>query len=293
MILLGLSVHDWYKREYPRPPDEPPSQARTQYSFYHGRAVDSLRRYSQLPGPERRAIAKNLESAMVTMEEWLTLLDRSGCQVLCLGECHEESTRRFLSEAFFAKFRVDLLLLEATPHELAHLMEKMRAGRRYYPLLGADIMNVLRSVRSRSPEVMIYGIDETEHQQMQAKGISGSRNRSMARNFWRHFRPGKRNVVLVGRLHSTNDPAWLFGTLRAQAPDPLKQHMVNACVLGEHQNGPLEALLFFMDEAGIGPQTNAFVIPDTSAFSPRLRKWFPTLDSQLLEQYRTLIVFRG
>jgi hypothetical protein len=214
LILLGLSVHDWYKREYPRPPDAPPSQAQIQYPFYHRRAVESLRRFSQLPGPERRAIVKSLESAMVTMEEWLALLGRSGCQVLCLGECHEESTRRFLSEAFFAKFRVDLLLLEATPHELAHLMRKMRAGRRYYPLLGADIMNVLRSVRSRSPEVMIYGIEETEHQKMQAKGIGGSQDRSMARNFWSHFRPGRRHIVLVGRLHSMKDSDWLFGRLR-------------------------------------------------------------------------------
>ena len=293
LILLGLSVHDWYKREYPRPPDAPLSQARIQYPFYHRRAVDSLRRFSQLPDPERRAIVKSLESAMVTMEEWLTLLDRSGCQMVCLGECHEESTRRFLSEALFAKFRVDLLLLETTPHELAHLMKMMRAGRRYYPLLGADIMSVLRSVRSLNTDVTIYGIEETDHQQMQAKGIGGSPDRSMARNVWRHFQPGRRHVILVGRLHSMKDSDWLFGRLREEAPDPLKHRMVNACVLGEHQNGPLEALLFFMDEAGIGPQTKAFVIPDTRAFCPRLRKWFPTLDSQLLEQYRTLIVFRG
>ncbi len=293
LILLGLFVHDWYKREYPRPPDEPPSQARIQYLFYHRRAVESLHRFSQLPAPERRAILKNLESAMVTMEEWLALLGRSGCQVLCLGECHEESTRRFLSEAFFAKFRVDLLLLEATPDELVRLMKKMRAGRRYFPLLEADIMNVLRSVRSRSPDVMIRGIEETEQQQMQARGQVRLRDRSMARNFWSHFRPGMRHIILVGRLHCTNDPNWLFGRLREQAPDPLKQRMVNTWVLGEHQNGPLEAFLFFLDEADIEPQTKAFVIPDTRALPPRLRKWFPTLDRQLLEQYRTLIVFRG
>jgi hypothetical protein len=292
LILLGLFVHDWYKWEYPHPPDQPPSQAQIQHPFYHGRAIESLRKFSQLPAPERRAIVEELESAMLSMEEWLALLDRSGCQVLCLGECHEESTRQFLSEAFFANFHVDFLLLEATPDKLARLMRKMRAGRRYFPLLDADIMNVLRSVRNRSPDVMIHGIEETEQQQVQAGEQVGSRDFSMTRNFWSHFRPGMRHIILVGALHCRNDPNWLFGLLRGQASEPLKQRMVNTWVLGEHQKGPLEAFLFFLEEVGVEPRTDAFVIPDTRALPPRLRNWFPTLNHQLLEQYRSLIVFR-
>ncbi len=69
LILLGLFIHDWYRWEYPRPLDEIPSQARIQHHFSHRRAVDSLRRFSQLPFPECHALVKDLESAMLTMEE--------------------------------------------------------------------------------------------------------------------------------------------------------------------------------------------------------------------------------
>jgi len=53
---------------------------------------------------------------------------------------HEESTRNFLAEEFFAKFSTDVLLLEATPKDLKRLIKRMDAGRDYFPLLDADIM---------------------------------------------------------------------------------------------------------------------------------------------------------
>ncbi len=53
---------------------------------------------------------------------------------------HEESTRNFLAEEFFAKFSPDVLLLEASPKDLKRLIKRMDAGRDYFPLLDADIM---------------------------------------------------------------------------------------------------------------------------------------------------------
>ena len=82
-----------------------------------------------------------------------------------MGELHEESTRNFLAEEFFAKFSTDVLLLEATPKDLKRLIQRMDAGRDYFPLLDADIMKILRSVKNRNPAIKIWGIEETDEQQ--------------------------------------------------------------------------------------------------------------------------------
>jgi hypothetical protein len=66
--------------------------------------------------------------------------------------------------------------------------------------------------------------------------------------------------------------------------------MLNVRVLGEHQNGPLEAFVYFLDEIGIEKKT--FVIPNTKSLHPRIYALFQLLNSQTLEKYRSLIVFR-
>ena len=65
--------------------------------------------------------------------------------------------------------------------------------------------------------------------------------------------------------------------------------MLNVKVLGEHQNGPLEAFVYFLDEIGIGKKS--FVIPDTSALHPYIYELFELLKQQTLEKYCSLIVF--
>jgi hypothetical protein len=292
LILLILQAHDWYKAEFPKPPSMPPSTETIQHPFYHEQAVEALNRFSRMPEPEKDMILHNLESGLIDLEEWLGRLVRTECQVLCLGELHEETTRQFLSDAFFPRYSVDVLLLEATPTELKKLMRKMEAGRSYFPLLNADIMNVLRSVRNKNPDSCIYGIEETDLQQEENKGPSGSRDRSIATNFWARFRPGVRNIILIGGLHCGNEPNWLFGLLREQAPAPLKQRMLNTWVLEEHQNGALEGFIYFLDEIGVERGAKNFVIPDTCALHPRLRQWFPVLNRQILTKYDSVVVFR-
>jgi hypothetical protein len=66
--------------------------------------------------------------------------------------------------------------------------------------------------------------------------------------------------------------------------------MLNVQVLGEHQNGPLEAFVYFLDEIGI--EKRNFVIPDTSALHPHIYELFQLLKRQILEKYCSLIVFR-
>jgi hypothetical protein len=290
LIVLFLSLYEWSVEEYPRRPVEPITSERIQHTFHHPGAIKALQLFSQLPKPEKTAILENLTSHLISVKQWLTCLGQSKFQIMCMGELHKESTRRFLSETFFPNFSFDVLLLEATPRKLKHLLKRMEAGRDYFPLLDADIMNLLRTVRNKNPNIKIYGIEETENQAKNHYGHSNSRDQSIAQNFWTTFKPGMRHIILFGALHCTNESNWLFGNLRSQAPPALRNKMLNVWVLGEHQNGPLEAFVYFLDEIGV--EKRNFVIPDTSALPQHLYEWFPLLSHQILEKYRSLIIFR-
>jgi len=290
IILLFLSVYDWILEEYPRRPTKPPSSERIQHPLYHEEVAKALQRFFRLPKPEKAAIKQNLESSLISIEQWLTHLGQSDYQIMCMGELHEESTRNFLAEEFFAKFSTDVLLLEATPKDLKRLIKRMDAGRDYFPLLDADIMKILRSVKDRNPAIKIWGIEETDEQQKGQHGRSISRDQSIAHNFWDRFQPGRFHIILFGTLHCTNEPNWLFKHLYNQASLPLKDRMLNVWVLDEHQNGPVEAFVYFLDEIGI--ERKHFVIPNTNSLHPRIYELFQMLNQQTLEKYRTLIVFR-
>jgi hypothetical protein len=290
LILLFLSVYDWILEEYPRRPAKPPSSERIQHPFYHEEVAKALIQFSRLPESEKDAIKKNLESRLISMEQWLTHLGQSDYQIMCMGELHEESTRNFLAEEFFAKFSTDVLLLEATPENLRRLIKRVDAGRDYFPLLDADIMKILRNVRDRNPAIEIGGIEETDKQQKGQGGYSNSRDQSIASNFWDRFQPGRFHIILFGALHCTNEPNWLFEYLYSQASCTLKKRMINVRVLGEHQNGPLEAFVYFLDAIGI--EKKHFVIPDTDSLHPRIYELFQSLDRETLGKYRSLMVFR-
>jgi len=290
IILLFLSVYDWIAEEYPRRPANPPNSERIQYPFYHEEAVKALQRFSRLPKTEKAAIKENLATSLISMEQWLAHLHQSDYKIMCMGELHEESTRNFLAEEFFAKFGADALLLETTPKNLKRLITRMNAGRDYFPLLGADIMKLLRTVKDTNPAIKIRGIEETDEQQKGPHGPSNSRDQSIARNFWDRFQPGRRHIILFGALHCTNEPNWLFKNLYSQASPPVRERMLNVQVLGEHQNGPLEAFVYFLDEIGI--KKKHFVIPDTHSLHPRICELFQPLNRQILKKYRSLMVFR-
>jgi hypothetical protein len=65
---------------------------------------------------------------------------------------------------------------------------------------------------------------------------------------------------------------------------------LNVQVLGEHQDGPLEGFVYFLDEIGI--EKKHFVIPDTNSFHPRMYELFRLLKRQTLDKYQAVIVFR-
>ncbi|MGD9308481.1 MAG: hypothetical protein PVG51_05045 [Desulfosarcina sp.] len=290
-ILLSLCVYDWFMEAFPTRPSQPPSASRIQHPIHHREAVGALEVFARLPKVEQTAIKENLESNLISLGQWITQFNRSDCQILCIGELHEEPTRNFLADAFFTKVKADTLLLEATPEKLERCIKRMEAGREYYPLLQADIMRPLRAAIKRNPDIQISGIEETDEQQKDSGGLSNSRDRHIARNFWDSFQPGKRNIILFGALHCKNESNWLFQNLHNQAPLPLKDRMLNIVVLGEHQKGPLEAFVYFLDEIGI--EKRYFVIPGSSQLHPRVCEFFQLLRRQTLDKYRFVIVFRG
>jgi hypothetical protein len=290
-ILICLSVYDWVLEEYPRRPTDPMKSERIQHQLHHQEAIKALQLYSRLPMHEKTAIKESLQSNLIPIKHWLTHLGQSNFQIICLGELHKESTRSFLSKEVFSNSSVDILLLETTPKKLKRLIKRMESGRNYFPLLDADIIDILYTVRDRNPDVKIYGIEETDTQAKQQHGGSNSRDQSIAQNFWAIFEPGLRHIILFGMLHCTSESNWLFHNIHNQASPALKDEMLNVCVMGEHQNGPVEAFVYFMDEIGI--EKRDFVIPDTRALPDHIYEWFPLLNSQTLGKYRSLIVFRA
>jgi len=289
-LIIICEISRGFQEEYPRRPDKPQNTERVQRLVHHVDAVNALQQFSRLPKSEKAAIKESLESSLITMEQWLKHLGQSNFQTICMGELHDESTRDFLAEEFFEKVSADVLLLEATPKKLKRSIKRMEAGRDYFPLLDADIMNILRTVKKRNPNIMIWGIEVTEAQEKKQRGQSNSRDQSIARNFWDRFQPGKRNIFLFGALHCTNESNWLFNNLCHRASFPLKERMLNVRVLGEHQNGTLEAFVYFVDEIGI--EKKHFVVSNTHSLHPRIYKWFQLLNRQTLEKYRSLVVFR-
>jgi hypothetical protein len=290
IILLFLVVYEWVAEEFPRRPAPSRPAERIQHPAHHPAALRALAAFAELPEREKTAVKADLQSGLISLPAWLERLRHSGFEIICLGEVHEESTRTFLADEFFARLKTDVLLLETTPEQLAGFLRRLEAGRDYYPLLEADIMNVLRATRLRNPGVRIRGIEETEKQQNQKHGASNPRDEAIARNFWNAFQPGKRHTILFGAFHCANEANWLFGNLCRRASPALKARMLNVRVLGAHQNGPLEAFVHFLDAAGI--RKRQFVIPDTRSLPPPIYEMFPLFNRQTLEKYRALVVFR-
>ena len=290
LIALILFCYEWYRDEFPSPPSGPPNLERIQHPYHHGHAVKALEWFSRLPGTERKAFLDSLASSFMPVEQWMSRIGHSDLEVMCLGESHMEATRSFLAEKLFPHMSVDTLLLEATPQELNRIFKKMNAGRTHFPLLDADILGILRSCTAKNPDIEVSGIEETEAQLKYHAGDSWTRDQSIAQNFWNSYRPGKKNIVLFGAFHCSNDRGWLFHKLKIQASPELQEKMLNVRVLEEHHSGPLEAFMYFLDEVGL--RQKSFVIPDTGSLHPQISILFHSLSRQVLDKFQAVIVFR-
>lgn len=290
LVLAGYTgVRDWLRAEYPSPP--PPAAARPalQHPGYRPITEQALARYAALPAGERDQLRRVLQAHLLPAAEWLSRLDRSGFQVLCLGEDHAEPTRRYLARELMPRLRYQRLLLEATPQELARVRQKVASGRSYFPLLGADVAAILREAAARDPAVAVAGIEETGLQREQRRAGSASRRRddAIVENFDSRFRPGERHLVLLGAFHCSATPGWLFHTLRTRPEPPAGSGLLSLRIVEAQAEGPVEAFVGFV--RAIGVPSRDFVVAD---LPPPLRDWFPLLRQTTLERFDALLVFQ-
>jgi hypothetical protein len=291
VLLIVFVAYQWYLDEFHGPNVPPVSRERVQYPNYHPAAEEALARLDALSGAEREALLAGLRATIVPVATWLDGIDRAGFSLLCLGENHETHTRRFLADRVFPALRLDALHLETTPAGLADVERRLRLGRDYAPLLGADIAGVLRAARQADPAVVVTAIEETERQRKDRLRIGGgSREDSLVANLEAAYVSSGRNAVLIGALHCTDEAGLLFERTRRQLSLGVAERAVNLRILGEHQNGPLEAFVYFLDEVGITP--GDFALVDTDALPPMIQRWFWLLWHGTFGKYRAILVFR-
>jgi hypothetical protein len=290
VVVALVSGYQWYRAEFPEPPEARLSGAQVDYPRARRVGREALEEFARLAPAEQEAILVSLARSVISPVRWIRQLERADYELICLGEIHEPDTRAFLAEFFFGRYAVDRLLLEARPPELERIERSVAEGREYTPLLDADIGAVIRAARDRNPDVRVHGIEETREQYRARQTSEGSREYSLARNLWRHFRPGQRHVLLYGALHCADERGWLYRHLQTQSSDRQAITMRNIQVLGEYQLEPLAAFLYFVDHLGIAP--GHFVVEDPRELHPRLREWFALLDQHVLSRYDALMVFR-
>lgn len=288
-VLLIVSGVLWYREVFPEQPgDIVLEPIRVQAA--QRQAGVALERLRALPPVEQDRIVEAIDAALQPPADWLEKLARTDYRILCLGEHHEPSTRRFLAETFFSHYPVDVLLLEASPAELALIEQGLVDGRDYVPLLDADMGAVLRAVRKRNPDARVRGIEETRAQVATRKEREGSRDQTLARNFWQSWQPGQRNVILYGALHCADESTWLYHHLREQMPAREGVPMRNIRVIGTHQHAPTRAFVIFLDALGMGRKD--FVLADTGIVPLPVRHWFGAFDQHILQRYESLLVYR-
>ncbi|MDZ7828804.1 MAG: hypothetical protein U5K33_04710 [Halofilum sp. (in: g-proteobacteria)] len=289
-VALLASAILWYRAEFPeRPIDRALDEVQARQARQS--AAWALERFRSLPSVEQERFIHTLEDALVSTDTWIDWLITADHRILCLGEQHEPSTRRFLAQKVFPRYRVDTLHLEATPRELARIERWLQEGREYVPLLDADMAAILRTVRARNPDVVMRAIEETSAQAASRQGREGSRDRSLVRNFWQSWQPGGRNVILYGALHCSSRGMWLYRLLREQMPPREDVRMRNVRILGTEQHVPTRAFVHFLQALQLGGED--FAIRDTDMLPPELHQWLPFFSEDVLSRYATVVIFHN
>ena len=293
LIILAIIVSfDWVRDEFFITAEEKRLANKVQPAKFLSVALQAMEQYSALSKSEQASVKNSLESTLLSTKQWLANLQKSDHSVICLGENHEDTTREFLANGFFANIKVHTLLLEATPSEMVRVDREIERGAAYVSLLDADIANIIRAAKALNPHLVLEGIEETKEQEKrrEREGEKTFRDDSIVENFWKTYTAGELHVALFGALHCTNQPNWLFERVRLYAPLPVAKRMLNVRVIGENQDGLLEAFVFFIDEVGV--EREDFVIPNTNQLHPLVLKWFALLLPATLERFQTLVIFR-
>lgn len=292
--VLGLVwiAAEWAQLNFvPTPtPLEPRADAFVLHVGYEAMATKAIEAFDAMPDSRRKELVENLRANLGDLDDELMRLSGSRLTILCIGERHLAATRRFVAETLLPVLAVDVLLLETPSDELPSILNHIDAGFVEVPLLGEDIAAVVRSARRTNPAVVVAGIDETASQKAQrAYRNWRSRDVSIAGNLRSHIRPGKRHAVLFGALHCANQPNWMYRRIQLGERRVNREEIRNVNVIGEHQDGTVEALLAFVHAVGV--ERRNFMIADTGALDRLLFTWFPAL-TRIFSRFDAVIVFQ-
>lgn len=294
LLILGLA---WFAAEWalsnfvPSPkPIRVPEDAFVQQTGYEAMTTRALNAFDAAPAARRRALIDNLREHLGDLDSELAGLRAARLAILCIGERHLDTTRHFLAARVFPALAVDVLLLEASDDQLAGLLVRIDAGEPQVPLLGADIAAVVRAARAARPAVVVAGIDESDSQKAQRiHRKRGSRDISIAGNLRSQLRRNKRHAVLFGALHCADQPNWMYRRIHLGEHRVGREEIRNLNVIGEHQDGTLEAFLAFID--AIGVPRRSFMVAEVEELDPSVFDWFPGL-TRSFQRFESVIVFR-
>ena len=294
LVVLGLAwmATEWARLHFvPSPkPIEAPADAFVQHPGYETLAMRAIEAFAALPASRRRKLFDNLRVNLGDLNEELARLNASRLTILCMGERHMAETRRFVAESVMPAVAIDVLFLETSSDNLPQIIAAVDAGLDEVPLLGEDIAAIVRAVRAANPAIVIAGIDETDSQKNQRiHRRKGSRDRSIAGNLRSHLRRGKRHAVLFGALHCADQPNWLYRRILLGERRVKREEIRNVNIIGEHQDGSVEAFLEFIHTIGVARRS--FMIADTTALDELVFAWFPAL-TRSFSRFNSVIVFR-
>ena len=289
--LVWLAV-EWARSHFvPSPtPVEAPVDAFVRHAGYEELVTRALAAFHAMPPSRRETLVDNLRRHLGDLDAELARLHDSSLRILCIGERHLDTTRRFLAEAVFPALAVDVLLLAVSDDAWPAMMARIDAGDKKVPLLGADIANLVRAARKARPGLVVAGIDESASQKSQRiHRRQGSRDISIAGNLRSQLRRDKRHAVLFGALHCADQPNWLYRRVQLGEHRVAREAIRNVNVIGEHQDGTLEAFLAFLH--GIGIERRQFMITDVGTLDRLIFTWFPGL-TRSFQRFDSVIIFR-
>jgi len=294
VLILVIMTYQWFAKEYPSRPQAIVNKDIIQHPNYHGIATEALASFAKLPPVEQTSLIKNLNNNLLPLQQWLKNLAHIDDLILCLGESHRETTRQFLAEMIFADFKFNALYLEANEYKLNKIKQRLESSSAYFPLLNADVLALLRKVQQQNPLVDIFPIDvdkrSNETKTTAQQGIRPTRDDKILSNFNRHYTQQTRNIVLFGAMHCSYSATWFYGKLLAKKNQHLTSILLNARVFSEHEDGPIEAFVYFLDQ--VVPTPEHFVINDTRAFAAIINQWFPLTQKVTFKSFQSIIIYR-
>ncbi|MEH6442928.1 MAG: hypothetical protein V7784_03440 [Oceanospirillaceae bacterium] len=294
LLVLAIIVYQWFIIEDPQRSLTIINTQTIQHPNYHSIATRALAKFESLPALDKNNLVANLKSNISPLQQWLDSLVRFENLTLCLGESHREITRDFLASQIFKDFSFNVLFLETSEQKLEKINQRLASTTDYFPLLNADILQILRTVQHKNPAIDIYAIDAqsraNDRQSAKSQATIKTREEQIYSNFKRYHTQNTRSIILFGAVHCSFSDTWLYGKLISRLEKKKPQQLLNTRVFSEHEDGPIEAFVYFLDQ--LAPISGHFVINNTKLFSELINQWFPLTQQVTFKPFQSIVIYR-